>query len=82
MWRKAKYDPVHKDLPYMFATLCEYADGVCDVDYDVGDFFRDMELPGMDYALAAIIKQAVERGLLAPPVMQVLHPEYEDDTTE
>ena len=75
MWQKALTNPVTDDLPYMFATLCEYAHGVCDVDYDVDDFFKDMELPGSDYGLAAILKQAIERGLLSPPVMQVLHPE-------
>lgn len=81
MWRKAIHSPVTEDLPYMFATLCEYADGVCDVDYDVADFFEDMEIAGLDYTLAAILKQATERGLLAPPVMKVLHPEYENDPT-
>ena len=82
MWKKALTRDVTQDLPYMFATLCEYGHGVCDVDFDVNDFIEDMELPTQVsyFSLAAILKQAIERGLLAAPVMQVLHPEYEDDT--
>ena len=67
MWQKAIHSPVTDDLPYMFATLCEYASGVCDTEYDIDDFFEDMELPGNDYALGAIVKQAIERGLLEAP---------------
>ena len=64
MWKKALTKDVTQDLPYMFATLCEYGHGVCDVDYDVDQFFEDMELPGNDYVLAAILRQAIQRGLL------------------
>ena len=73
MWQKARTIPVTDDLPYMFATLCEYASGVCDTEYDVDAFFDDMELYDKErsnYVFSCIINQARQRALL-PPVAEV-----------
>ena len=76
MWKKAIHSPVTEDLPYMFATLCEYASGVCDTEYNLEQFFEDMELPGNDFAYASILRQAIMRGLLPAPL------EVNHDTVE
>ena len=74
MWKEARTNPVTDDLPYMFATLCEYASGVCDTEYDVDQFFDDMELyegaERSNYVFSCIVRQARERGLL-PPLAEV-----------
>jgi len=55
------------NLTYMLAMTIEYVNGVCDENYNFDTFFEDMEISKKarnDFAVAAMLSQARERGLI------------------
>lgn len=51
------------DLTKVLSDCIEWAELTCDVNFTVAEFFEMLELPGNDFAYAAMLNQLEKRGL-------------------